>query len=168
MAQNASDAQRLDPYKKFTLRLWDGNRTYSGIIRTGLIPPPEVVKYRAGGDPSTAHKSPGRNKYEAITLERGITQDTAFSSWASQVWNFGSGQGSQVSLASFRKDIFLELYNEAGQPVVRYRIYGLSVSETPVLSPGGALPHFLQPNGPKSIQDQLAVIFQNSLKRLRP
>jgi len=61
MAQNAIDSQRLDPYKDFFLRLRDGNRTYFGSKRTGLIPPSEVVKHRAGGDPSTSYKSPGRN-----------------------------------------------------------------------------------------------------------
>jgi len=84
MAQSASDAQRLDPYKNFKLRLWDGERTYSGSMLTGLFPPPP----RSGGDPSTIHKSPGRSKYDSITLERGITQDPSFSAWGNQ----GSGQ----------------------------------------------------------------------------
>lgn len=168
MAQNAIDAQRLDPYKDFFLRLRDGNRTYFGSKRTGLFPPPEVVQHRAGGDPSTAFKSPGRNKYEAITLNRGVTQDQSFSNWASKVWNYGSGLGSEVSLANFRKDIYLEFYNEAGQTVAGYRIFGTSVFETPTLPPGGVVLHFLQPHGPTNIQEQLEVIFQNSLKRLRP
>ncbi|MGA3326008.1 MAG: phage tail protein [Terriglobia bacterium] len=168
MAQNAIDSQRLDPYKDFFLRLRDGNRTYFGSKRTGLIPPSEVVKHRAGGDPSTSYKSPGRNKYDAITLNRGVTHDPPFSNWASKVWNFGSGLGSEVSLAYFRKDIYLEFYNEAGQSVVGYRIFGTSVFEAQALPPGGVVLHFLQPRGPTSIQEQLEVIFQNSLKRLRP
>ena len=53
----------------------------------------EVVEHRSGGDPSTAHKSPGRQKYDAITLERGLTQDLNFHDWAGRVWNFGAGLG---------------------------------------------------------------------------
>ena len=36
----------------------------------------EVVEHREGGDPSTSRKSPGRSKFEAVTLERGVTHDT--------------------------------------------------------------------------------------------
>ncbi len=89
----------------------------------------EVVEHRNGGDPSTSHKSPGGTKYEAITLERGLTQDMNFHDWAGQVWNFGAALGSEVSLANFRKDIYLEFYNEAGQLVIAYKIYRCWVSE---------------------------------------
>ena len=168
MAQFAGDAQRLDPYKNFKLRLWDGNRTYFGSMLTGLFPPPEVVKHRAGGDPSTSLKSLGQSKYDPVALNRGVFQDQAFSTWASQVWNFGSSLGAETSLANFRKDIYLELYDEAGQAVVAYKLIGYSVSETQALPPGGVLHHFLHPNGHGSIQEQLAVIFENSLRRSRP
>jgi phage tail-like protein len=168
MASTAVDAQCLDSYRNFTLRLRDGNRTYSGNVRTGLFPPPEVVHEQTGGDPSSPRKLTGLNKNEDITLKRGVTHDTTFSTWASQVWDFGSGMGSEVSSANFRRDIFLEFYNETGQLVVRYRIYGSNVSETPVLPPGGVFHHFLHPRGHRSIQEQLVVIFQNSLRRYRP
>ena len=84
-----------------------------------------------GGDPSTGRKSPGRTKYEAITLERGVTHDTEFEVWANKVWNFGSGLGAETSLKDFRKDIIIEVYNEAGQLVLAYKIYpllGLGIS----------------------------------------
>ena len=64
-------------------------------------------------------KSPGRSKYEAVTLERGVTHDPEFERWANKVWQFGAGLGAEVSLQDFRKDIILELYNEAGQLVAR-------------------------------------------------
>ena len=70
--------------------------------RTQVVPPildrtTEVVEHREGGDPSTGRKSPGRTKFEAITLERGVTHDTEFEKWANKVWNFGSGLGAEVS-----------------------------------------------------------------------
>ena len=89
----------------------------------------EVVKHRDGGDPSSSRKSPGRTEYEAITLERGVTHDKEFEQWANKVWNYGSGLGAEVALKDFRKDIIIELYNEAGQVVIAYKIYRCWVSE---------------------------------------
>lgn len=125
-----ANPKRRDPYKNFKFRLkWDGKFVYGCSKCTGLKRMTEVVEHRSGGDPSTSNKSPGRTKYEAITLERGLTQDRAFHDWAGLVWNFGSALGSEVSLANFRKDIYLEFYNEAGQLVMAYRIYRCWVSE---------------------------------------
>jgi phage tail-like protein len=89
----------------------------------------EVVEHRVGGDPSTSRKSPGRTKYEAVTLERGVTHDTEFEKWANKVWNYGSGLGAEVSLKDFRKDVILEVMNEAGQVVLAYKLYRCWVSE---------------------------------------
>ena len=89
----------------------------------------EVVKHREGGDPSSSRKSPGRSEYEAISLDRGVTHDTEFEKWANKVWNFGAGLGKEVSLKDFRKDILLEVYNEAGQLAITYKIYRCWVSE---------------------------------------
>jgi len=118
--------QRLDPYKNFKFRLkWDG-RYVAGISKvSALIRHTEVVKHREGGDPSTSHKSPGRTEYEAITLERGVTQDLEFEAWANLAYTYGG----QMSLKNFRKDIVLELYNEAGQLVMAYKIFRCWVSE---------------------------------------
>jgi phage tail-like protein len=130
VAQFSVNTQRLDPYKNFKFRVkWDG-KYVAGVSKiTGLKRTTEVVEHRAGGDPSTAHKSPGRQKFEAITLERGLTHDPEFHDWAGRVWNFGSALGSEVSLANFRKDIYLEFYNEAGQLAIAYKIYRCWVSE---------------------------------------
>jgi phage tail-like protein len=121
---------RLDPYKNFKFRMkWDGSFV-AGISKVSALKrTTEVVEFREGGDPSTSHKSPGRNKFEAITAEGGLTQDLSFHSWAGLVHNYGAGLGSEMSLASFRKDIRLELYNEAGQLVIAYNIYRCWVSE---------------------------------------
>ena len=91
-------------------------------------------EHREGGDPSTGRKSPGRTKYEPITLERGTTHDKEFERWANKVWNFGSGLGSEVSLKDFRKDIIIEMYNEAGQLAIAYKVFRCWVSEYQSLS----------------------------------
>ncbi len=130
MAQFSVNTTRFDPYKNFKFRVkWDG-RYVAGISKvTGLKRTTEVVKHREGGDPSSSRKSPGRTEYEAITLERGVTHDSEFEKWANKVWNYGSGLGSEVSLKDFRKDLIVDLYNEAGQKVISYKVYRCWVSE---------------------------------------
>ena len=130
MVQFAVNAQRFDPYKNFKFRVkWDG-RYVAGISKVSALKrSTEVVEHREGGDPSTAHKSPGRTKYEAVTLERGVTHDTEFEKWANKVWNYGSGLGLEVSLKDFRKDVIIEMYNEAGQLAIAYRVFRCWVSD---------------------------------------
>jgi phage tail-like protein len=130
MAQFTVNSKRFDPYKNFKFRVkWDG-RYVAGVSKvTGLKRTTEPVKHRDGGDPSSTRKSPGRTEYEAITLDRGITHDTEFEKWANKVWNYGSGLGAEVSLKDFRKDITIEVYNEAGQLVLAYNVYRCWVSE---------------------------------------
>ena len=130
MAQFSVNASRFDPYKNFKFRLkWDG-RYVAGLSKAGALNrKTEVVSHREGGDPSSSRKSPGRTEYEPIMLERGVTHDTEFERWANKVWNWGSGLGQEISLQDFRKDVILELYNEAGQLVLAYKIYRCWVSE---------------------------------------
>jgi phage tail-like protein len=127
MAQFSVNATRLDPYKNFRFRVkWDGQYV-AGISKVGgLKRTTEVVKHRDGGDPSTSHKSPGRSEYEAITLERGVTHDLEFEKWANKVWDYNN---PGTSLQDFRKDLILEMFNEAGQKVISYHIYRCWVSE---------------------------------------
>jgi phage tail-like protein len=130
MPQFTVNPQRHDPYKNFKFRVkWDG-KYVAGISKvSGLKRSTEVVEHREGGDPSTSRKSPGRNKFEAVTLERGVTHDVEFEQWAGKVWQLGAALGAEVSLKDFRKDIILELYNEAGQKVIAYTIHRCWVSE---------------------------------------
>ena len=130
MAQFSVNAQRFDPYKNFKFRVkWDG-RFVAGVSKVSALKrSTEVVEHREGGDPSTSRKSPGRSKFEAITLERGVTHDAEFEKWANKVWNFGSGLGAEASLKDFRKDLIIEVYNEAGQLVLAYKVFRAWVSE---------------------------------------
>jgi phage tail-like protein len=130
MAQFSVNQQRFDPYKNFKFRIkWDG-KYVAGVSKVGgLKRTTEVVKHREGGDPSSSRKSPGRTEYDAITVERGVTHDKEFEQWANKVWNFGSGLGKEVSLKDFRKDVIIELYNEAGQLAISYKVYRCWVSE---------------------------------------
>ena len=128
MAQFSVNATRFDPYKNFKFRVkWDGQYVAGLSKLGGLKRTTEVVKHREGGDPSTSRKSPGKSDFDAITLERGVTHDTAFEDWANLVYNF---QGDALmSLKNFRKDIIVDVFNEAGQKAISYKVYRCWVSE---------------------------------------
>lgn len=134
MAQFSVNSTRFDPYKNFKFLVrWDG-KIVAGVSKVGnLTRTTEVVKHREGGDASAARKSPGVSDYGAITLERGVTHDPEFENWANKVWNYKNAQAKEadkeVSLKDFRKDIILELHNEAGQKAIAYKIYRCWVSE---------------------------------------
>jgi phage tail-like protein len=64
------------------------------------------------------------------TLERGISHDLEFENWARKVSNFDAG----ASLKDFRKDIIVDVLNEAGQVAITYKVYGCWVSEYHALS----------------------------------
>jgi len=128
----AINVKRFDPYKNFKFRVKFGTSPayVAGVSKiSALKRTTEVVKHREGGDPSSTRKSPGRSEYEAITLERGVTHDAEFERWANKVWNYASGLGSEVSLKDFRRDIRIEVYNEAGQLVLAYNVFRCWVSE---------------------------------------
>jgi phage tail-like protein len=130
MAEFTVNAQRFDPYKNFKFRVkWDGQYVAGVSKVSGLKRTTEVVKHREGGDPSTSRKSPGRSEFDPITLERGVTNDTNFEVWAGKVWQINAGLGAEVSLKDFRKDIIIELYNEAGQLAMAWKVYRCWPSE---------------------------------------
>ena len=134
MAQFTVNSRRLDPYKnfKFRVRFADGNQVVAGVCKVGMLKrTTEVVKHRDGGDFSSSRKSPGRTEYEAITLERGVTHDDAFLKWArrAQEFNVIGASDEQMGLGNFRRDIIIELYNDAGQKVIAYHVFRAWVSE---------------------------------------
>ena len=138
---SSSDSQfvinwdRFDPYKQFKFRvMWDGEYVAGISSVSALRRTTEVVTHREGGDPSIVRRSPGLTTYEPIVLERGRAHSEAFEKWANKVWNFGAGMGSEVSLADFRKDIIIQLFNEAGRLVVAYKVYRCWPSEYVALS----------------------------------
>ena len=124
------NAHRFDPYKQFKFRVkWDG-RYVAGVSRVSPFRRrTQPVAHREGGDPSMQRRSPGPTSFDPITLERGRTHDADFERWVNKVWNFRSALGSEVSLRDFRKDIRIELYNEAGQQVMAFVVFRCWPSE---------------------------------------
>jgi phage tail-like protein len=116
------NTQRLDPYKNFKFRVKLDGASIPGIVRVSPLGwKADVTEYRDGADPDTVHHLPGRIHYEAITLEREVTQDTAFEQWAGQVRQLSPGAGQTG--AGYRKNIRLELLDAAGRVVLAYDAY---------------------------------------------
>ncbi len=116
------NTQRLDPYKNFKFRLrWDG-RYVAGSDQIRGVDPASIAEYRAGGaaGPSTIHV--GRTKYPSVSLERGVTLDSAFNNWANQLSKWSSSSRGEASMANLRKDIYLELYDSAGRLTTTYQL----------------------------------------------
>jgi phage tail-like protein len=128
MVQFTVNATRIDPYKNFRFRVLFAGVTVAGVSKvSGLKRTIEPVTHRDGGDLSTKRISPGLASFEPITIERGITHDTAFEEWALSVYN-PDGAG-QVSLKNFRRDISIELYNLQGVKVRAWNAFRCWVSE---------------------------------------
>lgn len=134
--QFVANAGRFDPYKNFKFRIkWDQSSKYvAGVSKVSALKrTTEVIKHRDGGDPSTSHKCPGRTEFEPVTLERGVTQSTDFEAWANKVWDYNNAQAElatkEVSLKDFRRDVILDIFNEAGQKVLSYHLFHCWVSE---------------------------------------
>jgi phage tail-like protein len=124
-----------EPCRNYTFRVkWDG-RYIPAITRVlGLTRTTEVVENRDGSDPSINRKSAGLTRFEAITLERGLTGDTSFEEWANLVWNPEIELGSEASVREFRKNILIELYEDSGQLVRTYIVRRAWPSEYQALS----------------------------------
>ncbi|TXL69794.1 phage tail protein [Vineibacter terrae] len=117
----------FEPLKNFRFRvIWDGSPVV-GIRRIGTLRrTTEVVRHSEGGEALASRKSPGKTEYDAIILERGISNDRAFEAWANQVWSLG---GDGRARKEFRKDVILEVYDDAGQLALVYRLLRCWVSE---------------------------------------
>lgn len=122
------NAHRYDPYKNYKFRLVMDGRTVLGVSKAGALKrTTEVVKHREGGENSTDHKSPGRTTYDGLTLERGITHDRQFESWANTVHPYSGDAGTD--LVNYKKDLTLEVMNEKGHVAFRYFLHDCWVSE---------------------------------------
>jgi phage tail-like protein len=126
MAEFTVNATRFDPYKAFNFRVrWDGQYVAGVSKVSALTRSTEPVVHRDGADPSHERKSPGITKFEPVTLERGVTHDPAFEAWA----NLVHALDSPISLRNFRKDVIIDVFNEAGQLALSYQLFRCWPSE---------------------------------------
>ena len=128
MAKFSVNTHRFDPYRNFKFKVkWD-NKYVAGLSKCSVLKKTtEVVDWHEGGDPSGGRKLPGKTSYDPITLEAGVTHDTAFEAWANLVNNY-QGEAT-MSLRNFRKDLTIDVFNLQGSKVLSYNVYRCWVSE---------------------------------------
>lgn len=130
MPQFPVNPNRFDPYKSFKFRVKFDNHYVAGVSRVSpLVRRTAVVEFREGGEPSIPRRSPGVTAYDPIVLERGVTQDHEFEAWANKAFALNAAAESEASIADFRKDVVIDLFNEAGQKVISYKVFRCWVSE---------------------------------------
>jgi phage tail-like protein len=124
---NAS-TDRFDPLRNYRFRLkWDGQYV-AGLTKMGALKrSTEMVEFYEAGENITSRKLPGKTKYEAVSLDAGVTYDTSFSDWANLVNDFASH--SIMNLGEFRKNVTVDVFNEAGVLALSYNLYRAWVSE---------------------------------------
>ena len=132
MAQFTVNATRFDPYKNFKFRVkWDGTLRRRRAARSARssAPPRWSSTARAATrqlEPQVArpHRVRGRSRSSAASRTT-----SSSSSGPTRSGTSASGLGAEVSLKDFRKDLIIELYNEAGQLVLAYKVFRCWVSE---------------------------------------
>jgi phage tail-like protein len=135
------NTSRFDPYKSYAFLVYFGTSTtpVAAVSKVmGLKRSSDVIEYKEAGNAITL-KGLGRTKYEPITLERGITHDTDYESWANAAQVLDKG-AAQTSLKNLRQSLRIELLNEERQPVLRFLVHRCWVSEyqaLPDLDAGG-------------------------------
>lgn len=139
MAKFTVNSERFDPYLGFKFKVkWDG-RYVAGLNKCGALKrTTEVAAWYEAGDHSAPRQIPGKTKYDPITLQAGVTHDTAFEEWANKVNNYQSD--AAMSLKTFRKDITIDVFNLQGMKVLSYNVFRCWVSEyqaLPELDAGG-------------------------------
>ncbi len=128
MARLNATTNRFDPYRSFRFKVkWDGQYV-AGLTKMGALKrTTEMVEFREAGENITSRKLPGKTTYAAVTLEAGVTYDTAFEDWANLVNDFASH--SLTSLKDFRKNLIVDVFNEANRVVLSYQLYRCWVAE---------------------------------------
>jgi phage tail-like protein len=128
MARMTAQTNRFDPFRTFRFKVkWDGQYVAGLTKMSALKRTTELIEYREAGENITSRKMPGKTSYQAVTLEAGVTYDTAFQDWANLVNDFASH--SITSLGDFRKNVTLDIFNEAGIKAISYNLYRCWVSE---------------------------------------
>jgi phage tail-like protein len=123
-----ANAHRHDPYRTFKFQVLIDGQPVAGLKKmSALKKTTEAVDWRTGGDPTHVRKLPGGTKYEAVTLEQGLTHDPVFEQWANLVNNIDGD--AAMSLKNFRKDIVINVLNLQGTVAISYQVKRAWVSE---------------------------------------
>ena len=128
MTSFSVNPHRLDPYKNFKFQVIVDGQIVPGVSKVGpLKRRTATILYRDGNFANHSVAAPGLTEFEPLTIERGITHDKTFETWAALAYGGTSGAG--MSLKNFRKNLRINLLNEQGMIVRSYMVYRAWVSE---------------------------------------
>ena len=103
---------------------------------TGMKASVEVVEYREGNMLDRMEKFAGMMSYDAVTLERGLSNDEDFKKWMKEVCDISStvdgvppGGAGDRGTASYRKDVVITLHDKSGNAVKEYTLLKAFPSE---------------------------------------
>jgi phage tail-like protein len=122
-------AKAFDPLLTYRFRVkWNGSYV-AGVTRVSGLTDSGAEASRA--QPPPALEIPEQSDFQPVHLERGIITDSAFEDWANLVWSFPDAGllGDEPEMSDFRKELQIELYDEAGQPVLGWTIHKCWPSE---------------------------------------
>jgi phage tail-like protein len=125
-----ANISRYDPYKNYRFLVYFAASVtpVAAVSKVGALKrSSEVIEYREGGS-AIVLKGLGKTTYDPIILERGVTQNHDFETWANAAQVLDAGSAS-TSLANLRREVRITLLNEEAQPVLRYLIHRCWVSE---------------------------------------
>lgn len=137
MPRFIDETKQRDPFRNFNFRVVLGGVDVAACRKmSGLTGNVEVVKFRPGTNPSSADElSPGRVHYEPVTLESGLTNDTAFEDWATALLRNEASGGARAVEPGFRRDVEIHVYDlDNATPVRKYLLHRAWVSKYTAMS----------------------------------
>ena len=122
------NTHRHDPYRTFKFQVVIDGKVVAGLKKMGALKKKTTpVKWRASNDPSHERVMPGGTSYDPVTLEKGLTHDPVFETWANLVNSIQGDAG--MSLKNYRKDIIINVLNLQGQVAISYKLFRAWVSD---------------------------------------
>ena len=126
-------ASSADPFRKFKFRIRIDNNVVAALTKCSAITISVANQdFRSGDIDSYKQKLPGQVSFEHITLEQGMSNNSAvFEKWATAMSNYLGNKGADAEKTpeDFRKDIDIEIYNLSNEKVKSYRVYNCWVSK---------------------------------------
>lgn len=118
-----------DPYRAFRFEVEIDGFTRAGFATiSGLSHTVEQIEYREGGENETPRKLPGRSTFEDVTCERGLSDDSDFLQWMTEIYD-SNRDDAQGEVEGWRRTVIVYQKDKAGNRVKKWTVYNAWPSE---------------------------------------